>query len=450
MKKTPIIKKTRCAIYTRTSTEEGLSQEFNSLDAQREACESYISSQKREGWILAPNRYDDGGFSGGTLKRPALQKLLADIEMGNIDCVIVYKIDRLSRSLIDFTKMVETFDKHSVTFVSITQSFSTTNSMGRLTLNILLSFAQFERENSAERVRDKVAASRKKGIWMGGFPPLGYDIQNRRLIVNPKEADLIRHIFQRFTETGSGTVLVRELNEAGYQTKTWTSQSTNTFHPGRAFDKGVLYRLINNRVYLGDAVHKGDVYPGEHDAIIDRGVWDKVHKILAKHGRRRGNRTRAQTPSSLKGIIQCQHCNRSMTTSHTRKKGVLYRYYVCMNASKNSYKDCPIGTISAGEVETIVFDNIKALIRSPEMVAKIWKEANSTDEKLSEQEIIDAMHSLGPIWNELFPVEQSRLIQLLVKKVDVSMNDMEIHLRVNGLKSLADELGQNSEKGVAA
>ena len=450
MKKTSPIKKIRCGIYTRTSSDEGLDQEFNSLDAQREACESYIASQKREGWILAPDHYEDGGFSGGTLKRPALQRLLGDIEAGAIDCVVVYKIDRLSRALVDFTKLVEAFDQHGVTFVSITQSFSTTTSMGRLTLNILLSFAQFERETITERIRDKVAASRRKGIWMGGFPPLGYDIRDRRLIVNQEEADLIRHIFQRFMEMGSGTLLVQELNEAGYRTKSWTSKSTNTFHPGRPFDKGVLYRLLNNRVYLGEAVHKGNAYPGEHDAIVEKGVWDKVHKVLAKNGRRRGNRTRAQTPAPLKGMIRCRHCNRAMTTSHTRKKGALYRYYVCVNAAKNSYGDCPIGSISAGEVESIVFKHIQGLIRSPEMVARTWKVANGGDEKITEREVVDALHNLEPVWNELFPVEQNRLLQLLVKTVEVKTNNIEIHLRIDGLKSLAEELAQTDAQGETA
>ena len=449
MKKAKPIKKIRCGIYTRTSTDEGLDQEFNSLDAQREACEAYIISQKREGWIIAPNSYEDGGFSGGTLNRPALQRVLEDIARGNIDCVVVYKIDRLSRSLMDFTKLVEIFDQHGVTFVSITQSFSTTTSMGRLTLNVLLSFAQYERETITERIRDKVAASRRKGIWMGGFPPLGYDIKDRRLIVNPEEADLIRHIFQRFTETGSATFLTQELKEAGYRTKSWTSISTNTFRPGRFFDKGALYRILNNRVYLGDAVHKGNAYPGEHKDIVARDVWDKVHKILAKNSRQRGNRTRAQTPAPLKGIVRCRHCNRAMTTNHTRKKGTLYRYYVCVNATKNSYRDCPIGGISAGEVENIVFKHIYDLIRSPEIVARTWKMANGADEQITEREVVEALHSLNPIWNELFPIEQNRLVQLLVETVDVRTNNIEIHLRIDGLQSLAEELTQTKIKGKA-
>ena len=224
MTKAPI-RKARCAIYTRKSSEEGLEQEFNSLDAQREACEAYIASQRHEGWIPVPDHYDDGGISGGTLQRPALQRLLADIEAGRVDVIVVYKVDRLSRSLMDFAKLVEVFERHGVSFVSVTQQFNTTTSMGRLTLNILLSFAQFEREVIGERIRDKFAASRKKGMWMGGHPPLGYDIENRKLVVNETEAALVRHIFERFIRIGSATKLVKELNAEGYRTKSWVTAS---------------------------------------------------------------------------------------------------------------------------------------------------------------------------------------------------------------------------------
>src|SRR5690606_3430657 len=263
------IRKLRCAVYTRKSTEEGLEMEFNSLDAQREACEAYIASQKPEGWVLYPESYDDGGFSGGTLDRPALKRLLADIEDGRIDVVVVYKIDRLSRSLMDFAKLVEVFDRGGVTFVSVTQSFNTTTSMGRLTLNILLSFAQFEREVIGERIRDKIAASRKRGMWMGGFVPLGYEVRDRKLVINDAEAATVRMIFERFVEVGSATALARALAAEGVRTRR-----------GRLVDKGFLYKLLNNRVYIGDAVHKGTAYPGEHEAIITRALWDKVHGIL--------------------------------------------------------------------------------------------------------------------------------------------------------------------------
>src|SRR3954465_13460540 len=276
----------RCAVYTRKSSEEGLDMEFNSLDAQREACEAYIASQRPEGWVTVRDQYDDGGFSGGTLKRPGLQRMLADIAAGLIDVIVVYKIDRLSRALMDFSRLVEIFDRHNVTFVSVTQSFNTTTSMGRLTLNILLSFAQFEREVIGERIRDKFAASRKKGMWMGGFVPLGYDVENRKLVVNEPDAKTVRMIFERFIKIGSATPLVRMLRAEGV-----------TGRYGKLVDKGYIYKLLNNRTYIGKAVHKGTVYSGEHEAIISQALWDKVHSILAESPRHRAARTRAQTPA---------------------------------------------------------------------------------------------------------------------------------------------------------
>ncbi|MGZ5853205.1 MAG: recombinase family protein [Xanthobacteraceae bacterium] len=288
----PITQKLRCAVYTRKSTEEGLELEFNSLDAQREACEAFIASQKQEGWLQLRDRYDDGGFSGGNLERPALKRLLADIEAGKVDVVVVYKIDRLSRSLMDFTRLVEVFDRHNVTFVSVTQAFNTTTSMGRLTLNILLSFGQFEREIIGERIRDKFAASRKKGIWMGGHPPLGYDVANRKLVINEREAEIVQRVFREFIKVGSTTKLSQKLNDEGLTTK-----------GGHAINKSYLYKILNNRVYIGDAVHKGTPYPGEHDAIVDRASWDKVRAILDSDPQRRRNTARARTPALLRGLL---------------------------------------------------------------------------------------------------------------------------------------------------
>jgi site-specific DNA recombinase len=306
--KKPIVRKLRCAVYTRKSSEEGLEQEFNSLDAQREACEAYIASQKAEGWLLVPDRYDDGGISGATLERPGLQRLLTDIEAQRVDVVVVYKIDRLSRALMDFSKLVEVFDRNNVTFVSVTQSFNTTTSMGRLTLNILLSFAQFEREVIGERIRDKFAASRKKGIWMGGFVPLGYDVKERKLVVNEAEAATVRMIFERFIKIGSATELVRRLRTEDIRGK-----------QGKLVDKGYVYKLLNNRVYIGEAVHKGTAYPGEHQAIIDRTLWDRVHSVLRESPRKRAVNTRAKTPALLKGLI-FGPTGRAMTPAHNRRR----------------------------------------------------------------------------------------------------------------------------------
>jgi DNA invertase Pin-like site-specific DNA recombinase len=304
--------KVRCAVYTRKSSEEGLELAFNSLDAQREACAAYIDSQRHEGWLALDDRYDDGGYSGGTLERPALQRLVRDIEAGRVDTVVCYKIDRLSRSLTDFAKLVDVFERNSVTFVSVTQSFCTTTSMGRLTLNILLSFAQFERELAGERIRDKFAASRRKGIFMGGHPPLGYDVRDRKLVVNPAEADLVRLIFCRFLDLGSALLLIRELNAHGHRTKSWMTQA-GTLREGRPFDKGTLYKVLRNRAYVGEAVHKGKSYPGEHEPIVDGITWDRVHEVLATNAKRRGNEARARTPAPLRGLMRCTHCSSAMT-----------------------------------------------------------------------------------------------------------------------------------------
>src|SRR4051812_2760988 len=264
-----MIQKLRCAVYTRKSSEEGLEMGFNSLEAQREAGEAYVESQKSEGWLLVPDRYDDGGYSGGTLERPALKRLLSDIEHGRVDAVVVYKIDRISRSLMDFAKLVEVFERRRVTFVSVTQSFCTATSMGRLMLNVLLSFAQFERGVTGERIRDKIAAPRRKGMWMGGHPPLGYAVKDRKLVIVPKEASLVRKIFADFLKTGSATTVSRSLGAAGVTTK-----------GGKPMNKGYLYRVLNNPVVVGDAVHKGVAYPGEHPPIIDRKLWGQVRSIM--------------------------------------------------------------------------------------------------------------------------------------------------------------------------
>jgi site-specific DNA recombinase len=350
--------KIRCAIYCRKSSDEGLAQSFSSLDAQREACLSYIQSQRHEGWFAVNDRYDDGGFSGATLGRPALQRLLRDIEAGKVDTVVCYKIDRVSRSLADFVRLIDLFERHGTTFVSVTQSFCTTSSMGRLTLNVLLSFAQFEREVAAERIRDKFAASRKKGMWMGGHAPLGYDVRDRKLIVNETEAALVRHIFERFLQVGSATKLVQELNAAGHRTKR-----------GKPFDKGIVYKLLNNRTYVGEVEHKGAAYPGEHQPLVDRATWDKVHAILAENRRRRACHTRAATPALLKGLIIGPD-GKAMAPSHTRRRGRLYRFYRTATSLKLRHDACPIRAVPAGEVETAVFNQMRAVLRAPEVVVR--------------------------------------------------------------------------------
>jgi DNA invertase Pin-like site-specific DNA recombinase len=422
------IRKLRCAVYTRKSTEEGLDKEFNSLQAQREACEAYIASQRSEGWALVRDAYDDGGFSGGTLERPGLQQLLADIEEGLVDVVVVYKIDRLSRSLMDFSKLVEVFDRAGVTFVSVTQSFNTTTSMGRLTLNILLSFAQFEREVIAERVRDKIRASRQKGMWMGGSVPLGYVVQNRKLMVHEPEAAVVRSMFERFLRIGSATVLAWELRAEGVVTT-----------KGRPIDKGYLYKCLSNRTYLGLAIHKGTAYPGEHAPIIDQDLWDKVHAILAENARTRSANTRAQTPALLKGLI-FGPTGAAMSPTHTRKGNRLYRYYVSQDVLKRGRDACPVGRVSAAEVEALVIDQLRGVFRQPEIIIGTWRAARAEHDNVTEDEVRDALLRLDPLWVELFPAEQARIVQLIVERVELRRHGVEIRLRPNGLAELVRDV----------
>jgi site-specific DNA recombinase len=346
-------KTVRCAIYTRKSTEEGLEQEFNSLDAQREACEAYIASQKSEGWIGHPGHYDDGGFSGGTLERPALQRLLMEMERGEVDVVVVYKIDRLSRSLMDFAKLVEVFDRKSVTFVSVTQSFNTTTSMGRLTLNVLLSFAQFEREVTGERIRDKFAASKKKGMWMGGCPPLGYEIDSRKLIVNFAEAKTVNLIFRRYLDLGSVRALSADLISKRVVSKVWTS-STGRNHGGEPFDRGALYCLLKNRVYVGETTHKGTAYPGEHEAIVSRQIFDGVQEQLASQRRRQLGKRSAAQDALLAGILFDEE-GTSMTPVYTRKPdGKRYRYYASRSRLSGDLPRVTLGRIPAPPLEALI------------------------------------------------------------------------------------------------
>jgi len=438
MKQMPM-RKTRCAVYTRKSSEEGLELEFNSLHAQREACEAYITSQKQEGWVLVPDFYDDGGISGGTLERPALQQLLADIQAGLVDVVVVYKIDRLSRSLMDFAKLVDIFDRHNVTFVSVTQSFNTTNSMGRLTLNILLSFAQFEREVSGERIRDKIAASRKKGLWMGGNVPLGYDVKDKKLVINEDEAKIIRMIFDRFPTVGSATILAKRLAEEDVRTK-----------KGRLIDKGYMYKLLNNETYLGKAVHKGTAYPGVHEAIITQEQWDKVRTILKRNPQRRAGNSRRQVPALLKGIIFGAD-GRAMTPTHTKKKNNrLYRYYVASRLLKGENPPGIVRSVPAGEIEAAVIDHVRGLLRAPEIIVATWREAHKLDETISETEVREALQDMDPIWDELFPYEQARVLQLLVERVEVHPGGLEIKFRMDGLETLVAEIRESLKKREAA
>jgi len=440
-------RKLRCACYTRKSSEEGLEQEFNSLHAQREAGLAYIASQKSEGWIALPDQYDDAAISGATLERPALKRLLLDIEAGLIDVVVTYKLDRLSRSLTDFAKLIDIFERYNVTFVSVTQQFNTTSSMGRLTLNILLSFAQFERELTGERIRDKFLQSRKRGLWMGGWPPLGFRVEDRRLVVVDREAALVRRIFDRFAKTGSALTVARELNTAGEVTK--RRQCADSVRGGKPWTKGAVYKVLANRVYLGEAVHKGVAYPGEHAGTVDQRTWDKAHAVMAEPAHRRGASTRAQMPALLKGVIYGPN-GRPMSPSHTRRRGRIYRYYVAREAIADGYDTCSVTSVPAAEVEGAVIDRVQKLLAAPELVARTWAAAKQeTQDEITEREVTVLLAEFTTVWNELFPAEQARIVQLLVERVDVREDALEVWIRAEGLASLVGELRQQGERKAA-
>lgn len=350
----------RCAIYTRKSTEEGLDQEFNSLHAQREAAEAYIKSQKHLGWTLVSAHYDDGGFTGSNLDRPALQQLLEDIDTQRIDCVVVYKVDRLSRSLLDFARLVDRFDRRAVSFVSVTQQFNTTSSLGRLTLNILLSFAQFEREIIGERTRDKMSAARRKGKWVGGTPVLGYEVDpaGGRLIVNEKESRRVRDIFALFLQHRSLSAVVAELAQLRWKTKSWKSQKGKA-HAGRAFAKVSLRRLLTNAVYAGKVEHRGEIYAGEHAAIVEPSMWQEVNAELRAGRRTETGAIRAPQNALLAGLLLCKSCQRPMVPTYTAKPGRRYRYYVCQAARQNGWSSCPTKSVPARMIEEAVVEQLR-------------------------------------------------------------------------------------------
>ena len=354
-----------CAVYTRKSSEEGLEQDFNSLDAQREAGRAYVQSQRHEGWRPLTAHYDDGGYSGGTLDRPALQRLLADIRAGKVQIVVVYKVDRLTRSLADFAKLIELFDTHGVSFVSVTQQFNTTTSMGRLMLNVLLSFAQFEREVTGERIRIKIAASKKKGLWMGGTPPMGYEVKDRKLVVNEAEADVVRHIFRRYLQLGTVAKLTVALVAEGYRTKRYTSTSGRPFG-GQTFSRGHLYRVLSNRIYLGEIVHKDASYPGEHRAIVETELWNRVRALLAASHHAARTDERVASPALLKGLIFDGAGNR-MSPSHAVKGGVRYRYYVSQAVLQGRAQEAgSIARLPAHELEQVVINAVSNALAKDE------------------------------------------------------------------------------------
>jgi site-specific DNA recombinase len=424
----------RCAIYTRKSSEEGLEQEFNSLQAQREACEAFIASQRHEGWVCLRAGYDDGGFSGATIDRPALQRLLADITAGRVDTIVVYKIDRLTRSLADFAKIVEILDARGASFVSVTQQFNTTTSMGRLTLNILLSFAQFEREVIGERIRDKIAASKKKGMWMGGISPLGYRAQDGKLLAIESEAEIVRMIFRRYAELCSVRLLKEELEARGIKSKSWTRASGH-LTGGKPFSRGALYLMLQNRLYRGDIVHKGQPHPGEHTPIIDQPLWDAVQAQLATKTAERNSGTPTRQPSLLAAMLFDGDGNR-MTPTHATKKGTRYRYYVSrpLITDDQTAGSAAALRIPAGEIEQAVTSRIRQWLVDP---GRIYQAIRLADPS-AQRRLIARADEIGKSWPELPATRQRALLTALIERIDVGANRIDIHFRPIRLGMLLD------------
>jgi DNA invertase Pin-like site-specific DNA recombinase len=445
MAEAPRKKLLRCAIYTRKSSEEGLEQDFNSLHAQREACEAFVLSQKHEGWKLLAATYDDGGFSGGSMERPALQKLLTDIGAGEIDIVVVYKVDRLTRALTDFAKIVEVFDKHGVSFVSVTQAFNTTSSMGRLTLNVLLSFAQFEREVTGERIRDKIAASKKKGLWMGGFVPIGYDKAGRTLTIRENEAATIRTIYARYLELKSVDALKDDLEKRGLKTRPRPNSSVQ-MAGGRPFSRGHLYRILSNPIYAGRIEHKGQTYAGQHPAIIDQATFDAVQATLAANSHARLVKAYTKDPSLLSGLLYDQSGDRLVAT-HTTKQGRRYRYYLTHAAlsarrrGKQAADSVPgavetVWRLPAAEIETPV---IRLLVEA--LTDENWL-ANNLD--LADQPVA-ARRAIAARARDLAcqlecgdPVGRRTVILLLVERVVLEAATITVNIKTRGITEAID------------
>lgn len=436
-------RKLRCAIYTRKSTEDGLEQEFNSLDAQYEACAAYALSQQHEGWVVVQERYDDGGFSGGTMERPGLKRLLADIEAGKVDIVLLYKIDRLTRSLTDFSKIVEVMDAAGASFVSITQSFNTTTSMGRLTLNMLLSFAQFEREVTGERIRDKIAASKKKGMWMGGPVPLGYEVRDRKLVVKPGEAEQVRHIMQRYLALGSVPALAEELNAQGYRTKL-QQRASGPHRGGCIYRRGTLYHLLANRIYRGMIVHKGKAYPGEHLPIIDEDLWDKVQALLASNACGSSRRKRHQNPSLLVGKVFDGEC-RGMTPSHAQRGRKRYRYYVTRPDEVDME---PAWRVNAYDLERLVCEQLAQHLEAQRILHGLTVATNLDAHDLLQ--LTEKAADITAILQSEKAHRKADLLEGVVARVDLEKEQITVVLDQEGLAHglgvlpdlLADDLFQ--------
>ena len=428
-----------CAVYTRKSSDEGLEQEFNSLDAQREACEAYILSQRHAGWIDLAEMYDDGGISGGTMERPALKRLLEDVKSGKVNIIVVYKVDRLTRSLADFAKIVDILDHNDASFVSVTQQFNTTTSMGRLTLNMLLSFAQFEREIAGERIRDKIAASKRKGMWMGGNLPLGYDVFDRKLVINQAEAQTVRHIFRRYVELGSVRLLKEDLNRHGIVSKKRESAS-GILKGAKAFSRGALYLMLQNQLYRGEISHKGESFPGQHDPIIEAELWDAVQGKLATNRNDRATGVGVIDTSLLTGLI-FDEAGERLTPSHATKRNKRYRYYISPDqlGENENTKSKTIIRIPAGDIESLVLRELRGFLldtsKISESFASFQLDANSLDHALKISE------KLAYNLQSLSQSDLKELLQKIIQKITVSQNEICLTLAPNQiLKALGVEL----------
>ncbi|MDA8250550.1 MAG: recombinase family protein [Rhodospirillales bacterium] len=427
----------RCAIYTRKSSEEGLEQSFNSLDAQREACEAYIASQRHEGWRVLPTAYDDGGISGGTMDRPALLQLLRDIRARKVDLVVVYKVDRLTRSLADFAKIVEVFDANGVSFVSVTQQFNTASSMGRLTLNMLLSFAQFEREVTGERIRDKIAASKRKGMWMGGVPPLGYDIQDRTLVINEEEAQTVRYIFETYVTLGAVRPLQELLDAERITTKRHISAKGNSYG-GRPISRGYLYRILQNRLYRGEIVHNGQTYPGQHEPIIDADLWDRVQAQLEQNRvEQRAQQTTIQT-SMLAGLVTDQAGDKLVPT-YSNKNGKRYRYYVSQSLITGTRGNAPHAIrVPAADLERLVSHRLCRWLTSPgELIDALASNVPATKHPAT----IAAAAKLATTWNVTPTVSRCDFLKAIVDRITIT--DTSITIAIRPLALAQHLLGRN-------
>ena len=436
----------RCAIYTRKSSEEGLDQSFNSLDAQREACEAFIKSQRHEGWQPIPTQYDDGGFSGGNMERPALKRLMADIRDGKVNTVVVYKVDRLTRSLADFAKIVEQFDALEVSFVSVTQQFNTTSSMGRLTLNVLLSFAQFEREVTGERIRDKIAASKKKGMWMGGYVPLGYDLRDRKIHINTQEAETVRTIYATYLRLSCVMALKEDLERKGIFSKSRTL-SKGTKVGEASLSRGALYKILRNHIYVGEIRHKGAVYPGQQEAIIDREQWSQVQKLLAQNRQGSRRKARATKASLFTGILFDAAGNR-YTPTHTNKSGRRYRYYTSQAVIRKTTDTDQPARIPAHDLESAVIERLLEFLKSPREVLQMLTPAAKPAVSRKYSELLKRASEMAANWSMLPTEQREYFIKAILDRVVIHKDAVEIVIRKEILiqKLLGTEPAQSAAK----